>query len=140
MATPTILLLSHGLMAEGIVKAIQMFTGKSGHVTALCLTEDLDAVSFRQQLSNRIDSLKESAQLLVLADLPGGSPFTIALELLEEKGVLPRSFVIAGMNLPMVLSAALHEGVYTPDEIRQLIKEARNSIQLFEIRDEEEAL
>lgn len=140
MITPNILLLSHGRMAEGMVKAIQMFSGKTEHITALCLTESLSADNFRQQLSIRIDSLSEAKQLLIFADLQGGSPFTTALELLAEKELLPKSFVIAGMNLPIVLSAALHEGLYAPDEIRQLIEEARSSIALFEVRDEEETL
>lgn len=45
--------------------------------------------------------------MILLADILSGSPFTNALSVLDEKGMLQDSLVIAGMNMPLAITAVL---------------------------------
>jgi O-antigen chain-terminating methyltransferase len=51
-----------------------------------------------------LDNIKNSDEIVLLADLKGGSPYTSAATLLSEKGMLEKSVIISGLNLPLILT------------------------------------
>lgn len=62
---------------------------------------------YEEDLRALLAGIGTDDELVLIADLYGGSPLTIALGLLDELGLLQRSRVFAGMSLPMVITAAL---------------------------------
>lgn len=133
-----ILAVSHGVMAEGMVRAVRMVAGNLGFLDYLCLDETCSIEQFKKQLSEKLDSMKDAQQILVLADIQGGSPFTSSVEQLGEKGLLDKSFVIAGMNLPLMLTLAFQQETVTEDALQALIAEAKAGMKLFQNREDED--
>ena len=43
----------------------------------------------------------------MLADILSGSPFTNALNVLSDKGLISNTLIIAGMNMPLAITAVL---------------------------------
>lgn len=141
MANIQILAVSHGKMAEGMVRAVRMVAGNLGSLDYLCLDEESSIEQFRTQFAEMLEKHRETQQILVLSDIRGGSPFTSAVELLAEKGLTEKSFVIAGMNLPLMLALVFRSGPVTEEELDALIREARENLQVYhETADEDEEL
>ncbi|MBU3106004.1 PTS sugar transporter subunit IIA [Clostridium gasigenes] len=133
----SIIIVSHGTIAKGIYQATNMIYGDINNVNYLCLEQTMGIDFFRQKLDQLIESVKDSDQIVVLADLKGGSPYTSAVTLLSEKGLLQKSKIIAGLNLPMILSVLFIENEIGDKEIKEIINEAKEGIIEFEIPVEE---
>ncbi|MBU3089603.1 PTS sugar transporter subunit IIA [Clostridium gasigenes] len=133
----SIIIVSHGTIAKGIYQATNMIYGDINNVNYLCLEQTMGIDFFRQKLDQLIESVKDADQIVVLADLKGGSPYTSAVTLLSEKGLLQKSKIIAGLNLPMILSVLFIENEIGDKEIKEIINEAKEGIIEFEIPVEE---
>lgn len=133
-----VLLVSHGRFAEGLHDTLGMFAGNCGGVMSIGLREGESVERFRQRVQELLGWLGTSDELLVLADLIGGSPLTTVLDVLQEKGMLTNTAVLGGMNLPMALNAVLckDQGIR---EMKQIIlQEATASISEMTLQNEEE--
>ena len=94
------LILSHGRLAEELLAAgLKIYGTRPSGLTALALDWDEDLDAARQRLESAVESLDSGAGVLVLADVPGGTPYNLALELAERHRLEGGS----GVNLPMVL-------------------------------------
>lgn len=132
-----IILVSHGTLAQGIYKAAKMIYGNLKNVDYLCLEENMDIERFRDKLNRLLETLKNSDEIIVLADLKGGSPYTSMINLLSENGLLNKSIILSGLNLPMLLSVLFTENKFGENQIEQIINEARDGIAKFELVDKD---
>ncbi|MBR0385732.1 MAG: PTS sugar transporter subunit IIA [Erysipelotrichaceae bacterium] len=95
----SILLISHGGMAEGVRDSLTMFFGKQlKQLDTLSLTSEMGADQFGELLKNKVDELMCDDGVIIFADLLGGTPFNQAALLVSEKVDL-----VTGMNLPMIM-------------------------------------
>ncbi len=97
-----VVMVSHGEFAPGLHSAVKMMTGDRADV--LSTSADEFAANFRELVK---DLKAGEDQVILLADILSGSPFTNALSVLDEKGMLADSLVIAGMNMPLAITAVL---------------------------------
>ena len=74
-----LILVSHGTLAEGVYSAAAMMLGETDGIRCFCLTDKDDSVSFRHKVREGIQDPADSGVLL-LCDLLGGSPMTMALD------------------------------------------------------------
>ena len=78
--------------------------------------------------------VKEEDELLVFADLIGGSPLTTTANVLAEEGLLSRTTMIGGMNLPLVVSAIVSkDSVDSKALVDMLVPEAREAMREFTV-------
>lgn len=133
-----ILVVSHGTMAKGVYQAAKMIYGNLENVYYLCLEENMGIELFKEKLNELIDKIKEASQIIVLADLKGGSPYTAAVTLLSEKGLLEKCRIISGLNLPMLLSVLLIENEIGQRELENVISSAIDGISQFEVQEEDD--
>ena len=115
-----ILLVGHGSLPVALKESAQMIMGKCEGIYTVSLSPDDGKEDLERKLLELDGDLAESDELTVLTDVIGGSPCTAALERYAESDQVN---VIAGMNLPMVLMAAL-EGKAG----RELVEEGRASV------------
>lgn len=115
-----ILLVGHGSLPVALKESVQMIMGPCEGIHTVSLSPDDGREDLERKLAGLDGDLPEGGGLTVLTDVIGGSPCTAALERYAEN---PQVDVIAGMNLPMVLTAAL-EGKAG----RELIEEGRASV------------
>lgn len=99
-----LLLVSHGELAQGMLGALTMLMGPQPNVSAVSLTEE-GVGSFRERLGSAFASLPATEDVLIMADLRGGTPCNEAYALLL--GNPGRVRVVTGLNLPMLLTVAI---------------------------------
>ncbi len=94
-----ILLVSHGMMAEGMMDSISMFFGKNiPQLDYMRLYMDSSADEFGIEMAKKVAELDTGDGVIIFADLFGGTPCNQALRLVSD-----RVHLIAGMNLPMIM-------------------------------------
>lgn len=129
------ILVSHGTFAPGLHTALGMMAGADREdVLSTSLLDGMDVDTFRQNFSELVKGIVPEDEILLFADIIGGSPLTNAVSVLEEKGLLPHTIAIGGMNLPLVLGAAFADAddplAQTAEEI---IQSARDQIKIFDL-------
>jgi len=100
-----ILITGHGHFPTGALSAVNLVAGNPGNVYAVDFVEGMSVEELKEQLTAALAGI-EAKEVLVLADLAGGTPFRTAVELKltsTEKDIR----VIAGANMPALMEAAL---------------------------------
>lgn len=93
----------HGRLAEGLVSAVNMITGRGGSLCALS-NEGLGAAEVGEALARAVAATGAN---VVFTDLPAGSCTLAARRLQRDHKDL---FVVTGVNLPMLLEFVMHDG------------------------------
>ncbi|MFD3155963.1 PTS sugar transporter subunit IIA [Haloimpatiens sp. FM7330] len=132
-----IIIVSHGTMAKGVFEAASMIYGNLENTNYVCLEKNMGIQSFKEKLNGLIEKIKDSEQIIVLADLKGGSPFTTTTTLLSEKNLLGKSKIISGLNLPMLLSLLFIENEISDKEVEEIIEASKDGIGKFQLEDDE---
>lgn len=99
-----ILLVSHGKLCEGVLDAYSMLVSGFENISALSLTES-GVGDFRASLESKVAELTAGGDLLILADLKGGTPYNESYVCFLRNPEHIR--LAAGLNLPMVLEAGI---------------------------------
>lgn len=136
-----LILVSHGDFAKGLKSSLNMLAGQRDDVIASGLEDGKTADEFATVFEQDIAKVQEGDQVVLLADIIGGSPLTTALNVLDKKAMLDKTLVIGGMNLPLALTAVLMKDNLDGDAlVSTIISEATGAIKQFEtqVSDEEE--
>ena len=141
-----VLLVSHGEFAPGLHKAVNMLAGEEREdVLSTSLVTGMGADEFAENVKQVLSVVGSGDEIILFADIVGGSPLATTANVLLETGLLERTRMIGGMNLPLVLTCVLSkDDEETADLIDELIEGAREQIKEFTIavddEDEEEDL
>lgn len=128
-----VLLVSHGEFANGLKNALFMLSGKREDVISAGLMDGLSADEFGEVFDQVIKPIQENDEVIVLADIIGGSPLTTALNVLSTKG-LNIMAVIGGMNLPLALTTVLMKDNLDSDVfVQTVLSEAQGALKEFEL-------
>lgn len=102
-----LLLVSHGTFAPGLHSVLRMLVGERADVLSTSLEDGMGADVFTQNLTQLCEPISAGDEVVVLADIIGGSPLTCTMNVLAEKGLLASTIAFTGMNLPMAMAAAM---------------------------------
>ena len=135
-----LILVSHGTFAPGLHNALGMMAGSDREdIRSTSLLDGMDVDTFRVNFAERVKDITAEDEIILTADIIGGSPLTTALDVLTEKGLLGKTLAIGGMNLPLVLTAAFADAETPLDELEQeLTGEARDQIKRFDLGGDED--
>ena len=130
-----------GLFAEGMHSSAKMIAGENELVKYVCFEEGMNTEQLSEKLVAAYNELGECEGIIVLSDLPGGSPFRTAVESAmtqPDKKII----VLSGTNLPMIITASTMLSFETdPQALADvLIFEGKDNVVRFElaVREEEE--
>ena len=98
-----IILASHGEFAKGILQSGSMIFGEQEDVAAVTLMPSEGPDDIRAKMEKAIASFSNQDEVLILADLWGGTPFNQANSLFEKHKDKWAS--VSGLNLPMLIEA-----------------------------------
>ncbi len=103
-------------------------------ILSTSLLDGMDVDAFRQNFTELVKDITEEDEILLFADIIGGSPLTNAVSVLEEKGLLPHTVAMGGMSLPLVLGAAFADAD-TPlaQTAEEIMADARDQIKVFDL-------
>ena len=129
------ILVSHGTFAPGLHNALGMMAGADREdILSTSLLDGMDVDTFRENFAELVKGITAEDEILLFADIIGGSPLTNAVSVLEEKGLLPHTVAMGGMSLPLVLGAAFADAdaplAKTAEEI---MADARDQIKVFDL-------
>lgn len=121
-----LLLVSHGAFAEGLADILNNFLGRGGASFA-CVTLDGGIDHLNAGVDAFMAQVEDGEQVVICSDMLGGSANQAVFARAVER---PNTYLVAGMNLPLVFQLNLHDGDVTEDELRSMIEEAKNGIVL----------
>ncbi|WP_312426850.1 PTS sugar transporter subunit IIA [Lacrimispora sp.] len=127
-----VMLVSHGELAGGMHSVIKMLAGEREDVLSTSLTSDMGAEQYAENVSRLIGGISSEDQIILFADIVGGSPLTGAMNVLDKKGLLDQTVIFGGMNLSMVLTVVMsQDGI--PDETlkREIISSGQEAVKEF---------
>ena len=124
----------HGHFADGIPTSAQMIAGENEYVRYINFEEGMTPEQLAEKCNAAFDEFKSCDGVVVLSDLPGGSPFKTAVECKYARPE-QKIEVIAGTNLPMIVTAVTMLDM--EDDPRsladELIETGRDCIARFEL-------
>lgn len=125
-----VVLVSHGTFAPGLHSVLKMLAGGDREdVLSTSLEDGMSADTFGENFQELIKGVEPEDEIILLADIIGGSPLTTALNVLTEKGMLSRTIAFGGMNLPMALTAALTKDAMDNEMLKMsLVSESQGAI------------
>ena len=135
-----VVLVSHGEFAPGLHSAVKMMTGDRTDVLSTSLKDGMGADEFAANFKELIKDINDDDQIILLADILSGSPFTNALDVLSQNGMLANTLVIAGMNMPLAITAVLMKDNFDDlDMLKEtLLSEGRSGLVDFATDDDDD--
>ena len=129
-----LLVTGHGHFATGLNSSLELIAGAQANVALVDFEADHSIEVLKDNLNKALDSLKEYDGVLVLSDLPGGSPFKTAVECKFERPDQAIE-VIAGTNLPLLIASSTMTAVFDNplDLAEAMMPEGKDSIIRFEL-------
>ena len=112
-----VIIVSHGNLAENLVKTTTMIAGPHEHLHFIGLNPIEGPEIIKMKMEKIIIHYPQKSEFLILLDLMGGSPFNICAQLMAENRNIE---IITGVNLPMLLETILSAGLDLP--ARELAK------------------
>lgn len=102
-----LLLVGHAGIAQGIEAALTMLMGPREYVRACDMADGMGPEEYGCKVSSAIEPMTADDEVIVLADIGGGSPLRCALATLDERGLNRSPVSFGGANLPMAISALM---------------------------------
>lgn len=130
-----IVLVSHGTFAPGLHNALSMIVGGGREdIRSTSLENGMGADVYAENVRKCIYGITPDDEILLLGDLIGGSPLTTASNVIAEAGLLSKTVIIGGMNLPLALNAALMKDALELHELAAaVLPEAKDGITEFKV-------
>ena len=129
-----LVLVSHGGLAEGVQSSLGMFAGDKTDQVIVGLKAGKSVDDFALEFRQALAGLAGEDQVLVLADIVGGSPLTTACNVLAELGKLDTAVVLGGLNLTMALTGLVMKDMLEGKELATtILSEASAALQEFEV-------
>ncbi|WMJ84052.1 PTS sugar transporter subunit IIA [Oscillospiraceae bacterium LTW-04] len=120
-----ILLLSHGNLAEELLKSAELIMGAppAEAVATIPLPLGKDMAEYKAEVETYVSGAVAQGECLILADLAGGSPFITAAGIYRTYMEAGNVDVITGVNLTMLIEALSAQEHATLAEVRKIVLE-----------------
>lgn len=130
-----VLIVSHGMLAPGLHDAVKMLGGEDWpEVRSTSLLNGMGADEYAENVRAKLSGIGPDDELILFADLVGGSPLSFAANVIAEEGLLDRTLMIGGMNLPLVLMTVLSKDSMEFEDIKaEILPDAVDSLKVFEV-------
>ena len=115
-----IVVVSHGKLAQELVRAAEHVVGPQEAFAALSIEVEDDIDQRRDEIRDTVKACNQGKGVIILTDMFGGTPSNLALSNLTEGKI----DVIGGVNLPMLIYLAQIRSELTLDEAVQAASEA----------------
>ena len=104
-----LIIVTHGELSKGLVSAAQVIVGKTDNITVHSLNPGDNITDFEKQVKNSIIEKMKEGHVLVLTDIPGGSPTNVSIAAMQDLDFE----CLTGTNLGMLLEAITARGSAT---------------------------
>ncbi|RII32310.1 PTS fructose transporter subunit IIA [Clostridium chromiireducens] len=123
-----ILIATHGTLASGTKSTIELLVGNMADIT--CINAYVDGgEDLLESIAKFFDSVRPEEQVFVFTDILGGS---VNQKIVKYESRL-NVFIIAGFNLPLILTVLMETETVTKERLNDIIEECRSQMNLVEI-------
>ena len=131
-----VVMVSHGEFAPGLHSAVKMMTGDREDVLSTSLKDGMSADEFASNFAELVKDFKADDRVILLADILSG----YALNVFDQKGLLQNTLVIAGMNMPLAITAVLMKDNFdnVQDLKDTLLSEGRTGLTDFTVASDDD--
>lgn len=99
-----IIVMTHGNLGRELINSCELIAGKTENLISLSLEREDNIDTLSEKFLHTIQQYETCEDILVFADLLGGSPCNIASASLRNKYTYQ---ILTGVNLPMLLEAVM---------------------------------
>ena len=118
-----ILIAAHGDLAGALLATAELISGRLVDVHAIGLQPDDSPETYRERFVTAAGD--PGLPLLVLTDLAGGTPHNVALAASRN---LPLAHLISGVNLAVLIEAAMCDGALDGALVERLVASGREAL------------
>jgi PTS system mannose-specific IIA component len=115
-----LVLVTHGRLASEFIVAMEHVVGPQQQIEGICIGPEDDMEERRSQIADAIRAVDGGVGVIILTDLFGGTPSTLAISLMKSDKIE----VIAGVNLPMLIRL---DGARKTMDVRGAVAAAREA-------------
>lgn len=117
------ILASHGRFAQGIYESVKIIIGEQDNVHIICgyINGETDV---KEKIAAVMKQIPMEDELIACSDLLGGSVNNELMKYQNRK----QYYLIAGMNLPLLMNLFLYKDENPKDLIHRVMPELQNSI------------
>jgi PTS system mannose-specific IIA component len=116
-----LVIVCHGALADGLVNAMELIAGPQPEITSIALDEGDGIDELEARVEAAVAAQPDGEGVLVLVDLFGASPFNVSARVAVR---YPNVEVMTGVNLAMLLEAALQRQGCTLPEVVEIARQA----------------
>lgn len=117
-----IIVTGHGHFPSGLLSAVSLVAGAPENTVGVDFEDGLGTADLKGAMARAMEEL-EGEELLILADLVGGTPFNVAAALKEESRDR-RIKVLAGINMAALVEAVFSRPMYGLEELAAAVAAA----------------
>lgn len=125
-----IVIVAHGGLANGYLKAIEHVLGPQTGVVAIAIEGDHDRDAKQTEICAAADAVDKGDGVLIVTDIFGASPSNLSLKACQPPG----RRILYGANLPMLLKLASSRHLSVSDAVRVALEAGRKYIDSHEIQ------
>ena len=119
-----VFIVSHGMLAKGMHDAVKMLSGnESDEIRSIGLARDMGADEFAAGFRELLKPVQAEDEIILFADIVGGSPLSTAANVIAEEGLLEKTLMIGVSK-----DDADFEEIKT-----DLLEEARSGMKVFAV-------
>lgn len=112
-------IVSHGQLANELLKAAEQVVGDLNHITSVSIGWNDDVEQSQKEIKTAIEKVSKNKKgVLLLTDMFGGTPTNISAMFIKKNEVE----VITGVNLPMVIKIASQNNGLTLSELAEAVE------------------
>lgn len=114
-----IIVTGHGHFPSGLLSAVALVAGRPENTAGVDFEEGVSTAGLKEAMLGAAESL-EGDEILILADLTGGTPFNVAAGLKTEYSG-KKIKVIAGVNMAALVEAVFSRPMYGLDGLAKAV-------------------
>ena len=115
-----IVVVSHGKLAQELVRAAEHVVGPQDAFEALSIEVEDDIDQRRDEIRDTVKACNKGKGVIILTDMFGGTPSNLAISAMDDGDIE----VLAGANLPMLIKLASVRGTLP---LQKAAEEAQNA-------------
>lgn len=122
----TVILVSHGGMAEGMTESTEMLIGEQPNLMYITFTQEDGPDDLTDKVETRLKTALKNGEVIIMTDIPNGTPFNCVSRLMEHY----KFYHMTGMNLPMVIDVVsrLSDEVTADELCKETLEPSREAI------------
>ncbi|MEM8774946.1 MAG: PTS fructose transporter subunit IIA [Pseudomonadota bacterium] len=124
-----VVIVAHGSLAQGYLKAIEHVVGEQSGVCAISIDGDVDRLEKQDEICAAADQVDAGRGVLIVTDMFGASPSNLSLKACQPEN----RQILYGANLPMLIKLVKSRHLSLPEATNAALDAGRKYIDCHQV-------